>query len=72
MGELAEPDPDLERLRAELAAARARTRATFQALAVEAREEVAEWGDWRRAFRARPELFLGVAFLAGFLRGSRR
>lgn len=72
MDEPVKQEPELERLRADLAAARSRTRATFQALAVEAREEVTEWGDWRNAFRARPALFLGVAFLGGFLRGSRR
>ena len=72
MGELAPVEPEIVRLQADLAAARERTRATFQALASEASEEIAEWGDWRRAFSARPGLFLGVAFLAGFLRGSRR
>lgn len=56
--------------RARLALARQHTRRTLSAL----RAEVAEQADWRTWVRARPELFLGAAFLTGLFlaRGSRR
>lgn len=61
-------DQRVAEARARLMAARQRTRGTLAVL----RRELSERVDWRTWFRDHPELFLGAAFAAGFLLGSRR
>lgn len=61
-------DRRVEEAHARLHRARLHTRATLTNI----REEVAEKVDLKRMVRARPGLFLGLAFFTGFLLAHRR
>lgn len=61
-----------EEIRTQLTLARNRTRHALTDLRVELQSELSAKTDWKNWYRAQPEVFLGVAFLLGFLYGHRR
>lgn len=67
-----EDDARIALVRAEIALARVRTRASFDALHSEIRHEIVSVTDWRVVLRNHPACVAGAFFVAGFLYGNRR
>lgn len=61
-----------DEIRTQLSLARNRTRHALTDLRTELQSELSSKTDWKHWYRTQPEVFLGVAFLVGFLYGNRR
>lgn len=69
---LVHPADPVSEVRTRLELARSRTRHALTDLRQELKSELKSKADWQVWYRSNPEVFLGVAFLVGFLYGNRR